>query len=116
MFRFLYRPIIILIITIVLAWPGPACARPIIGYGSSDAVYPSKNQEFFHMGFLLGFNQRIKKTMAEDFLLVKSMEDKDPFGALHSIESGSDQVNILIHIQNQFKIGNIFVLNLHFWI
>ena len=31
----------------------PSWALPI-GYGSSDAVYPAKNQEFFYMGFNLG--------------------------------------------------------------
>lgn len=84
MFRWLHWQIFILIISTIMAGQDLARAKPIIGYGSSDAVYPSKNQEFFYMGFLLGFNRRIKKTMAKDFLLVKAMEDKDPFGALHS--------------------------------
>ena len=29
----------------------------IVGYGSSDAVYPAKNQEFFYMGFNLGLKK-----------------------------------------------------------
>ena len=29
----------------------------LVGYGSSDAVYPAKNQEFFYMGFNLGLKK-----------------------------------------------------------
>jgi ABC-type branched-subunit amino acid transport system substrate-binding protein len=83
-FRFIYLRIFILLVASITAMEGVARSKSIIGYGSSDAVYPSKNQEFFYMGFLLGFNRRIKKQMDKDFLAVKAMNDKDPFGALHS--------------------------------
>jgi ABC-type branched-subunit amino acid transport system substrate-binding protein len=76
--------IFILLISIIMAMEGIAYCRPIIGYGSSDAVYPAKSQELIYMGFLLGFSRRIKKQLDKDFLAVEAMDDKDPFGALHS--------------------------------
>jgi ABC-type branched-subunit amino acid transport system substrate-binding protein len=82
--RYIRLRIFSLVVVILMSMEGIAHCRTIIGYGSSDAVYPSKNQEFFYMGFLLGFNRRVKKELDKDFLAVKAMENQDPFGALHS--------------------------------
>jgi len=48
------------------------CNAALIGYGSSDAVLPSKNQELFYMGFELGMQKYVdKKTYSE---LVESIQ------------------------------------------
>ena len=82
--KFIHLRLFILIISVIMTTEVVALSKPIIGYGSSDAVYPSKNQEFFYMGFLLGFNLRIKKQLDRDFLAVKAIKNQDPFGALYS--------------------------------
>lgn len=53
-----------------------------VGYGSSNAVYPAKNQEFFYMGFSLGFDaQNLKNNVKVDTMQIT---DSKALGAVRS--------------------------------
>jgi ABC-type branched-subunit amino acid transport system substrate-binding protein len=59
--------------------------KALIGYGFSDAVLPSKNQEKFYLGFSLGLKQSLKDhpdLKAEDIVFKATSEDQSPSGAI----------------------------------
>lgn len=53
----------------------------LVGYGSSDAVYPAKNQEFFYMGFNLGLKKSEYKFKTSD-IDTEQITDKKALSAL----------------------------------
>ena len=58
-----------------------------IGYGSSDAVLPAKNQELFFMGFEAGFKKMVSEKTAGEILIAEQVADGSPLGAMRSAES-----------------------------
>jgi ABC-type branched-subunit amino acid transport system substrate-binding protein len=71
-----------LILTLVLG--DLAVAKPLIGYGSSNAVLPAKNQELFYSGFELGLKDNLKVKLPPDFLKVRHHWDGQHLGATRS--------------------------------
>lgn len=56
----------------------------LVGYGSSDAVLPSKNQELFYMGFNLGYQSIIKAKEFKNGLITRQISDGSQLGAIKS--------------------------------
>ena len=59
-------------------------ATPIVGYGSSDAVLPAKNQELFYMGFDLALRANLDKRYGHDILSVSQVSDGSQLGAVRA--------------------------------
>ncbi len=57
---------------------------PIIGYGSSDAVLPAKNQELFYMGFELALRSTLDKRYGHDVLGISQVSDGSQLGAVRA--------------------------------
>lgn len=62
----------------------PSQAAPLIGYGSSDAVLPAKNQELFLMGFEVGLQSALKGRKLPDLLVLDQVADGSQLGAIES--------------------------------
>ena len=56
---------ILFLVSVLLYHP---CLANSVGYGSSDAVYSAKNQEFFYMGFLLGLDKGLDRGKRNEVL------------------------------------------------
>jgi ABC-type branched-subunit amino acid transport system substrate-binding protein len=56
----------------------------LIGYGSSDAVLPSKNQELFYMGFELGMQQYVNRKTFFDLVESIQISDGSHLGAQYA--------------------------------
>lgn len=66
-----------------LCWAdSPASPQPVVGYGSSDAVLPVKNQELFFMGFELGLQRTLKDK--GQLLAVEQIANGSQLGATES--------------------------------
>ncbi len=66
-----------------------APVHPLIGYGSSDAVYSAKNQEFFLMGFTLGLEEKLKPPLniqIKHLLNVVQLNDRQSLSALRAAD------------------------------
>jgi ABC-type branched-subunit amino acid transport system substrate-binding protein len=59
-------------------------ATPVIGYGSSDAVLPAKNQELFYMGFELALRSALDKRYGHDVLGVSQVSDGSQLGSVRA--------------------------------
>ncbi len=66
-------------------------SKPIVGYGSSDAVLPAKNQELFYMGFKLGFEKTVKNKELKNSLTTKQISDGTQLGAIKSASQLIDE-------------------------
>lgn len=59
----------------------------VVGYGSSDAVLPAKNQELFYMGFELALRQKFSPDELKSKLVVESSNNGSALGAKVVAES-----------------------------
>jgi hypothetical protein len=76
---------------------GEEQAKPLIGYGSSDAVLPAKNQELFYMGFSLGFQNTVKNKNSTSLVSTKQISDNSQLGAIQSVNQLiEDGVKVLV--------------------
>ncbi len=60
---------------------------PIVGYGSSDAVLPAKNQELFYMGFELALRSVLDQRFGHDALTVEQVSDGSQLGAIRAAKA-----------------------------
>jgi ABC-type branched-subunit amino acid transport system substrate-binding protein len=58
--------------------------QAVVGYGSSDAVLPVKNQELFFMGFDLGLQKTLKDKSMSQILAVEQVANGSQLGAIES--------------------------------
>ncbi len=71
---------------------------PIIGYGSSDAVLPAKNQELFYMGFELALRSALDRRFGHDALTVEQVSDGSQLGAIRA-------ANVLVERGAKILVG-----------
>ncbi|PIR26933.1 MAG: hypothetical protein COV43_00030 [Deltaproteobacteria bacterium CG11_big_fil_rev_8_21_14_0_20_42_23] len=77
---------IVLISLFLVLFSGVANSQDLgkIGYGSSDAVLPGKNQELFFMGFDTGMQTTLKERTLNEVLITNHVWDSSQLGAMRS--------------------------------
>lgn len=75
-----------LLLLLVLASDAKAMS-PIVGYGSSDAILPAKNQELFYLGFEAGMTRRLKSPALSEYVTTSQISDGSYLGAIKSVKN-----------------------------
>jgi ABC-type branched-subunit amino acid transport system substrate-binding protein len=61
-------------------------SQPTIGYGSSDAVLPAKNQELYYLGFEAGLSRKLGDDQWSKYVTTYQISDGSPLGAIKSVK------------------------------
>lgn len=74
------------IVATILLWSSvTGAANPLVGYGSSNAVLPAKNQELYYLGFEAGLIRILGTDPISGYVITSQISDGSPLGAVESV-------------------------------